>query len=121
MLNNRVAQVGVWLGAVVEAALFDQANIWQLGHDVWMLGAEAFDKGSGAALSHCVIDSSIKDIIHDDVGTDAMMALAARPAETVDKVDRHPEQSCVLIVVFLLLKQQKYDLFWSTRLCSWYL
>lgn len=98
MLNNRVAQIGIWLGAVVEAALFDQANIWQLGHDVWVLGAEAFDEGSGTALSHCVIDSSIEDIVHDDVGTDAMMALAARPAKTVNKVDRHLEQSCVPVV-----------------------
>lgn len=121
MLNNCVAQVGVRLGAVVEAALFDQTDIWQLGHDGWMLGAEALDKGSGAALSHCVVDSSIEDIIHDDVGTDTMMALAARPAETVDKVDRHLEQSCVLIIVFLLSKQWKYDYFGSIRLCSWYL
>ena len=92
VLNDRVAQVGVWLGAVVEAALFDQAKIWQLGHDVWVLSAKALDKSSRAALSHCVVDSRIEDIVHDDVGTDSMMTLVARPAETVNEIDRHCEE-----------------------------
>ena len=69
-----------------------------------MLGADALNKGSGAALSHCVIDGSIEDIVHNDVGTNTMVALAAWPAKTVNEVDRHLKQCCVRIVVFLLLK-----------------
>lgn len=109
MLNDRVAQVGEWLGAVVEATLFDQANIWQLGHDVWVLGTEAFDKSSRAALSHCVIDSSIEDIVHDDVGTDPMVSLIALPAETVNEVNRHFEDFCVLIFAILASRYWKVD------------
>ena len=102
MLDHRVAQVGVWLSAIIEAALLDQADIRQLGHNFWVLGADTLDKGSGAALSHCVVDSSIEDIVHDDIGTNTMMALATWPAETVNKVDRHLEQCCMGILVLLL-------------------
>ena len=109
MLNNCVAEVGVRLSAVVEAALLDQADIRQLGHDVWVLGAKTLNKGSGAALSHCVVDSSIENIVHDNVGTDTMMALATWPAETVDKVNRHLELCCALSVVFLYCRHQRYD------------
>lgn len=96
MLNDRVAQVGVRLGTVIEATLFNQADIWQLGHDIWVLSAEALNESSRAALSHCVIDSGIEDIIHDDVGAHTMMTLVARPAETVNEVDRHLEEICML-------------------------
>ncbi len=107
MLNDSVAQVGVWLGAIVEAALFDQADIWQLGHDVWVLSADAFDKSSRAAFSHCIVDSCIEDIVHDNVGTDPMMTLVARPAETVNEIDRHREEFYMLIIVILVLRYWK--------------
>lgn len=119
MLNDGVAQVGVWLGAVIEAALFNQANIWQLSHDLWVLGAQALDKSSRAVLSHCVVDSSIENIVYDDVGADTMMALVALPAETVNEVDGHFGKFCVLVVVILVsgTGNRMYDR--QIVSCSW--
>ena len=81
--------------------MFDQADVGQLGHDVWVLGAEALDKSSRTALSHCVVCGSIEDIVHNDVGTNSMMTLVALPAETVDEIDRHLEEFVYLVIILV--------------------
>ena len=61
-----------------------------------MVGAQALDESSRAALGHGVVDSSIKNVVHDDVGANTMMTLVALPAEAVNEVDRHWENSVCL-------------------------